>query len=96
MHPNFKLKNGVKINWRLRVVNKQFWISVIPAILLVIQTLLGLFGYNTDFGDLGNKLLAVVDSIFALLIILGIINDPTTSGITDSERAMQYTKPVGE
>ena len=53
----------MKINWKVRIANKQFWLSVIPAVLLVIQAVGAVFGYTLDFGDLGNKLLAVVLSL---------------------------------
>ncbi len=52
-----------------------------------------LFGYNLDLGELGNKLLLVVDALFAVLVILGIVVDPTTEGVRDSERAMTYKTP---
>ncbi len=84
----------MKINWKVRIANKQFWLSVIPAVLLVIQVVGAVFGYTLDFGDLGNKLLAVVNAVFALLVILGVVVDPTTQGISDSERAQQYDQPV--
>lgn len=63
------------------------------AVLLVLQAVAGVFGYTLDFGDLGNKLLIVVNSVFALLVILGIVVDPTTEGVSDSVRAMQYQEP---
>ena len=84
----------MKINWKVRIANKQFWLSVIPAVLLVIQVVGAVFGYTLDFGDLGNKLLAVVNAVFALLVILGVVVDPTTQGVSDSERAQQYDKTV--
>lgn len=83
----------MKINWEVRIKNKVFWITLIPAILLVLQSVAAVFGFTLDFGDLGNKLLAVVESVFIVLGILGIVTDPTTSGISDSSRAMTYTKP---
>ncbi|HCC02786.1 MAG TPA: phage holin, partial [Ruminococcaceae bacterium] len=51
------------------------------------------FGFQLNFGDLGNRLLAVVNAAFALLTILGIVNDPTTAGLSDSAQALNYTKP---
>lgn len=51
------------------------------------------FGYTLDLGDLGNKLLAVVNAVFAVLAILGVVTDPTTEGITDSTLAMTYNEP---
>lgn len=83
----------MKINWLVRMRNKAFWISFIPAMLLLIQVVAAVFGYELNLGDLGNKLLAVVNAAFAVLAILGVVSDPTTSGISDSNQAMSYTKP---
>ncbi len=81
------------INWLVRIKNKSFWIALIPAVLLLIQVVAAVFGITLDLGDLGNKLLAVVNAVFSVLTILGIVVDPTTSGITDSEQALTYTEP---
>ena len=81
------------INWEVRIRNKNFWLSLIPAILLLIQVVANVFGYQLDLGDLGNKLLAVVNAVFAVLAILGIVTDPTTAGISDSNLAMTYDYP---
>ena len=83
----------MKVNWLVRLKNKTFWLSFIPALLLLVQVIATVFGYSLDLGELGNKLLAVVNAVFALLSILGIVTDPTTSGVSDSERAMGYTEP---
>lgn len=83
----------MKINWLVRVKNKNFWISVIPATLLLIQVVAAVFGFTLDLGDLGNKLLAVVNAAFGVLAILGVVTDPTTKGISDSAQAMTYAKP---
>lgn len=81
------------INWMVRIKNKAFWLAIIPAVLLLIQVIAGVFGFTLDLGDLGNKLLDVVNAAFSVLVILGIVTDPTTAGITDSEQAMTYTEP---
>ena len=81
------------INWRVRFANKQFWMAVIPALALVIQAVAAVFGWELDFSTLVGKILAVVDAVFALLVILGIVVDPTTAGIGDSVRAMGYAEP---
>jgi len=83
----------MNVNWEVRVKNKNFWMSFIPAVLLLIQAIASVFGYNVDFGELGNKLLVVVDAVFAILTLLGIINDPTTATLSDSELAMTYREP---
>lgn len=84
------------INWKVRIRNKNFWLSIIPAILLVIQGVAEVFNYHLDFGDLGNKLLFVVNAVFAVLSIIGIVNDPTTAGFSDSKLAMTYEEPKPE
>ena len=81
------------INWIVRIKNKAFWVALIPAVLLLIQVIAAVFNIQIDLGDLGNKLLDVVNAVFALLVILGVVTDPTTQGITDSDRALTYTEP---
>lgn len=81
------------INWTVRIKNKNFWLAVIPAMLLLIQTVASVFGYTLDLGDIGNKLVAVVNAVFCLLAILGVVNDPTTAGISDSKQARGYNFP---
>ena len=67
-----------KINWTVRVKNKAFWVALIPAVLLLVQVVAAVFGFSIDLGDLGNKLHAVVNALFAVLAILGVVTDPTT------------------
>ena len=81
------------INWKVRIKNKNFWLAIIPAVLILIQAVAAVFGYTMDLGDLGSKLLAVVNAAFVVLAILGIVTDPTTEGISDSRRALTYDKP---
>ena len=83
----------MKINWTVRLKNKAFWMSVIPAVLLLIQVVASLFGYTLDLGDMGNKLIALVNALFAVLAILGVVNDPTTATLSDSAQALTYDKP---
>ena len=83
----------MSINWKVRLRNKTFWLSLIPAALLLVQVIAAVFGYTLDLGDLGNKLLAVVNALFAVLSILGVVTDPTTKGVSDSEQALSYEEP---
>ena len=84
------------INWKVRIKNKNFWITLIPAVLLLVQVIAAVFGYTLDLGELGNRLLAVVNALFAVLTILGIVTDPTTAGIGDSKHALTYETPKKE
>lgn len=81
------------INWTVRIKNKNFWLAVIPAVLLLVQTVAAVFGYVLDMGDIGNRLVAVVNAVFGVLVILGVVNDPTTAGIADSRQAQSYQAP---
>ena len=81
------------INWRVRFKNKAFWLGLVPLVLLLIQQVCAIFGVTLDFGVLQEQLLAVVGTVFALLSLLGVVIDPTTEGIGDSERAMGYEVP---
>lgn len=83
-------------NWKVRIKNKSFWIALIPAVLLLVQVIAAVFGYTLDLGELGDKLLAVVNALFAVLTILGIVTDPTTAGIGDSKQALTYETPKKE
>lgn len=83
----------MNINWTVRLKNKTFWLALIPAVLLLVQVIAAVFGYQLDLSDLDNKLLDVVNALFAVLAILGIVTDPTTAGVKDSEQAMTYTEP---
>ncbi len=85
--------NEMKINWLVRVKNKAFWAALIPAVLLLVQAVAALIGVSIDLGEIGDKLLQVVNAIFTVLAILGIVTDPTTTGTGDSERALTYTQP---
>lgn len=81
------------INWKVRIKNKSFWLALIPALLLLIQAIAAVFGYTLDLSALGDKILAVINCLFAVLAILGIVNDPTVEGIGDSAQAMTYITP---
>lgn len=83
----------MSINWKVRIKNKSFWLALIPAVLLLVQVCAAPFGYAWDFGVLNAQFAAIVNALFAVLAILGIVADPTTDGVGDSEQALSYEKP---
>lgn len=83
----------MNINWLVRIKNKNFWVVIIPTVLLLIQQIAAVFGFQLDLGDLGNKLLDIVETVFIILAVIGIVTDPTTKGLSDSTQAMTYDKP---
>lgn len=81
------------INWKVRIKNKNFWLAIIPAVLLLITQIGAIFGIQIDTALIGEQLAAVVSTVFLILTILGIVTDPTTEGVRDSALAMTYEKP---
>ena len=81
------------INWKVRVLNKTFWLTLVPALALLLQTFLAVFNVRLELGETIDKLLVFINALFAVLMIVGIVNDPTTSGVSDSTRAMTYDRP---
>lgn len=81
------------VNWDVRLKNKAFWMAVIPAILLLAQQVCALFGITLDVAGVSDQLVAIVGTVFGILALVGVINDPTTAGLSDSERALEYEEP---
>lgn len=84
----------MKINWKVRVKSKIFWVSLISALLLFVQSCLAVFGIELKVDALGESLTVVVNSLFTLLAVLGVVTDPTTEGLSDSQRALSYDQPA--
>ena len=82
-----------KINWKVRVLNKTFWLTLVPALALLLQTFLAVFGVKLELGETIDKLLVFINALFAVFVIVGVVNDPTTAGLTDSTRALEYHVP---
>lgn len=84
------------INWKVRATNKTFWLALVPAFLLLIQAVAQVFNISLDFTNLNKDLLNVINALFVVLTILGVVADPTTKGLSDSERALAYERPSDE
>lgn len=82
-----------KINWSVRLKNKNFWLTIIPALALLVQAFADIFGVKLEFGQTIDKMLVFVNVLFAVLVLIGIVNDPTTVGLGDSTRALGYEEP---
>lgn len=74
-----------KINWRVRFRNKTFWLTLVPLLVLLTQQL-GLKWVPENWES-------IFTTVMAILTVVGIINDPTTAGIKDSEQALSYYEP---
>lgn len=81
------------INWKVRFKNKAFVVAFVGSILLLIQQVLAIFGVTVDFSTFQIEINAVIGTVFTILALLGVVTDPTTAGVSDSDRAMTYIAP---
>ena len=91
----------MSINWKVRIKNPVFWAQVAVAIVAPILAGLGLQWEDmTTWAAFGDALVkAVMNRVIVVSVIVslwGIINDPTTKGLSDSAQAMTYTEPKQE
>lgn len=87
-----------RINWKVRIKNPVFWVQVAIAVVLPILTYFGLTWEDmTSWAAIGNLLLQAVKNPVVLAAVLAsvwnAVNDPTTAGLKDSQRAMAYERP---
>ena len=83
----------MKINWTVRIKNKAFWVTIIPAVLLLAQQICAMFGVELNIAGVSNQLVSIAGTVFGILALIGVVNDPTTSGMSDSKQAMTYEAP---
>lgn len=79
------------INWKLRLQNKATLTSIILAVIAFVYQMLGLFGVVPAISQ--DTLINLAGLIINILVGFGIVIDPTTQGIHDSELAMSYSAP---
>ena len=81
----------MKINWKVRMQHKTFWVSLISLLIVLANQIAGIF--NVDITIYNAQVTAITETVLGILALLGIIIDPTTSGASDSYQAMRYNKP---
>ncbi|MFJ8087400.1 phage holin [Lysinibacillus sp. NPDC095746] len=80
----------MKINWKVRIRRKQFWVSLIALLIVLANQIAGIF--YVDIKIYNDQVTAISENIPSILGLLGIIIDPTTIGVSDSTEAMDYNK----
>lgn len=83
----------MKINWTVRLKNPAFWLTAIPAVLILVGQVLELFGIHWDLTPVGQQISAITGTVFSVLALLGVVVDPTTAKLSDSPQAMTYQEP---
>ncbi|QBZ69828.1 holin [Enterococcus phage vB_EfaS_Ef5.4] len=78
------------MDWKTRIRSKAFWITLVPAVVVLIQMIGNIFGLDmSKLTGLSEQLIGVINALFVVLSILGIAVDPTTKGIKDNKEENQ-------
>ena len=75
----------MNINLKLRLQHKSFWVALVGLVVLLSQQL-GVKIFPDNIADITNTILAIG-------VLVGVINDPTTAGLGDSAQALTYEAP---
>lgn len=91
----------MSINWKIRVKNPSFWVSIAVAVITPVLAYAGLTAQDvTSWAKLGELLRGAVSNPYVLTLIAvsayNAVVDPTTTGITDSAKALGYSEPNSE
>ena len=84
----------MKINWKVRFKNKTTLVTLIAVVISFIYTILGIFSIVPSVSQ--DKILQIFTMAIEILAGIGIVIDPTTAGVSDSEQAMDYSAPKGD
>lgn len=79
------------MNLKLRLKNKVTLLAIVSTALAIVYTFLGMVGVVPSVTQEQWHNLFVI--VIQLLVLLGVVVDPTTDGVKDSEQAMAYTEP---
>ena len=82
-----------KINWKVRFRNKVWVLGFIGALFVLASAVLNLFGIHVNFANIQQNVYAVVEALFGVLVVIGVVTDGTTSGAYDSAAALTYEFP---
>ena len=84
----------MKINWKVRLQNKTWLLAMLAAIVAFAYQALSLLEIVPAVSQ--DQVTQLMGLVINILVALGIVVDPTTTGVTDSQQAMTYDKPSGE
>lgn len=77
----------MKINWKVRLKNKAFLVSLFAAILLLVQEVSKIMGYEIPV-EMSQQAETIFNTVLSVLVLSGVVVDPTTEGVKDSEQVL--------
>ena len=84
----------MKIKWKLRLQNKATLIALVTAVIAFVYQILGFAGVVPAVSE--SQIVECAGMLINILAMLGIVTDPTTAGVSDSEQALTYSEPKKE
>ena len=81
----------MKINWLVRFKNKAWLLSFVAVVVAFVYNILGMFDIVPSVSQ--DMTIQAITAIVNVLVALGVIIDPTTAGVSDSEKALTYEEP---
>lgn len=81
----------MNINWKVRLKQKSFWVAILSALILFGQNIAKAIGYDIEIYT--QNLTDTINSFLGVLVLIGVVQDPTTSGVSDSRQALEYEEP---
>ncbi|MCL1698084.1 MULTISPECIES: phage holin [unclassified Lysinibacillus] len=82
----------MRINWKIRFQHKPFLIAFFSLIVLLAQQVAAIFGYDIT-SAMSEQAMTIVNTVLSILVLIGVVIDPTTRGTSDSQRALMYRRP---
>ena len=84
----------MKIKWKVRLKNKTWLLAFAGAIVAFVYQILGMLGVVAPIAE--DNVTQIIGLLVNLLVALGIVQDPTTAGMSDSSEALSYSEPKKE
>lgn len=81
----------MKINWRLRFKNKATLVALLTGVVAFIYQILGLCGVTPSISE--SDIINTIGMLINMAVLMGVVVDPTTEGVSDSDKANTYYVP---
>lgn len=82
----------MRINWKVRLQHIPFLLGLFSLLLLLAQQVGAIFGFDLT-AVMSEQIASILNTVLSILVLMGVIVDPTTKGTSDSEKALMYRRP---
>ncbi|KEK09760.1 holin [Lysinibacillus sphaericus] len=82
----------MRINWKVRLQHIPFLLGLFSLLLLLAQQVGAIFGFDLTVA-MSEQIASILNTVLSILVLMGVIVDPTTKGTSDSEKALMYRRP---